>query len=141
MEVKMLVKEAMRLGTEWVSPETKIRDLAIRMRDLDIGSLAVYSDGKLTGIVTDRDIALRCCADSKDPATTSAKEIMTGNIAWCYADQDVEDATQLMEERHIRRLPVLDRTEKLVGFLSVDDLSRNGSFSLAGEVIQAAVAH
>jgi len=137
----MLVKEAMRLGTEWVGPETKVKDMAVKMRDLAIGSLAVCNDGRLTGIVTDRDIALRCCADSKDPAKTNAKDIMTKDIAWCYSDQDIEDATHLMEERHIRRLPVLDRTEKLVGFLSVDDLSRKGSFNLAGEVIQAAVAH
>lgn len=136
----MLVKEAMRLGTEWVGPETMVKDMAIRMRDLDIGSLAVCSDGRLTGIVTDRDIALRCCADTKDPAKTSAQDIMTKDVAWCYADQEIEDATHLMEERHIRRLPVLDHSEKLVGFLSVDDLSRKGSFNLAGEVIQAAVA-
>lgn len=137
----MLVKEAMRLGTEWVGPDTTIKDMAIRMRDLSIGSLAVCNDGQLTGIVTDRDIALRCCADSKDPAKTTAKEIMTKDIAWCYADQDLEDATHLMEERHVRRLPVLDRGEHMVGFLSVDDLSRKGSYNLAGEVIQAAVAH
>lgn len=137
----MLVKEAMRPGTEWVEPGFTVTDMAVKMRDLSIGSLAVCNDGKTIGIVTDRDIVLRCCAEAKDPAKITAEEIMTKNIAWCYADQKIEDATHLMEERHVRRLPVLDRGEQLVGFLSVDDLSRSGSFNLAGEVIKAAVAH
>lgn len=137
----MLVKEAMRPGTEWVEPGFTVTDMAVKMRDLSIGSLAVCNDGKPVGIVTDRDIVLRCCAEAKDPAKITAEEIMTKNIAWCYVDQKIEDATHLMEERHVRRLPVLDRGEQMVGFLSVDDLSRNGSFNLAGEVIKAAVAH
>ena len=137
----MLVKEAMRLGTEWVEPKATVKDMAVKMRDLSIGSLAVCNKDRLVGIVTDRDIALRCCADAKDPAKTTAEAIMTKDIAWCYEDQDIEDATHVMEGKHVRRLPVLDRSEHLVGFLSVDDLSRKGSYNLAGEVIQAAVAH
>ncbi|MHA1108103.1 MAG: CBS domain-containing protein, partial [Alphaproteobacteria bacterium] len=70
----MLVKDVMRVGAEWVGPDTTVRDVAVKMRDLEIGSLAVCNEGKPLGIVTDRDIALRCCADAKDPATATADE-------------------------------------------------------------------
>jgi len=134
----MLVKEVMRVGTEWVGPGTTVRDVAVKMLNLGIGSLAVCNDDKLLGIVTDRDIALRCCAYAKDPATATAGEVMTKNLAWCYNDQKIEDAAHLMEEWHIRRLPVLDRTEKMIGFLSVDDIAAKGSFELSGEVLKEA---
>jgi CBS domain-containing protein len=138
MEATMLVKEVMRVGTEWVDPGATVRDVAVKMRDLGIGSLAVCNGAKPVGIVTDRDIALRCCADAKDPATTTAGEIMTQDLAWCYGDQKIEDAAHLMEERHIRRLPVLDREENMVGFLSVDDIAAKASFELGGEVLKEA---
>lgn len=134
----MLVKEVMRPGAEWVAPDATIRDAAIKMRDFGIGSLAVCSSDKPVGILTDRDIALRCCADAKDPATATAGDIMTKDPAWCYGDQKIEDAAHLMEEKHIRRLPVLDRTEKMVGFLSVDDIAAKASFKLGGEVLKVA---
>jgi CBS domain-containing protein len=138
MEANMQVKEVMRLGTEWVEPKATVRDMAVKMRDLGIGSLAVYDAGKPVGIVTDRDIALRCCADSKDPASTTAREIMTKDIAWCYGDEKIEDAAHLMEKKHIRRLPVLDRDDKMIGFLSVDDIAAKVSHELGGEVLDKA---
>jgi len=134
----MLVKDIMRLGTEWVGPEATIKEVAGKMRDLDIGSLAVCSEGRPVGIVTDRDIALRCCADAKDPATATAGEIMTKDLKWCYGDQEIEDAAHLMEAEHIRRLPVLDRKENMIGFLSVDDIAMRASQELGGEVLKQA---
>jgi CBS domain-containing protein len=112
MEATMLVKEVMRVGTEWVDPGATVRDVAVKMRDLGIGSLAVCNEDKPLG--------------------------MTKNLAWCYSDQKIEDAAHLMEERHIRRLPVLDREEKMIGFLSVDDIAAKASFELSGEVLKEA---
>ena len=134
----MLVKDVMRLGTEWVEPEATVKEVAVKMRDFDIGSLAVCNKGKPVGIVTDRDIALRCCADAKDPAMTTAGDIMTRNLKWCYGDQEIEDAAHLMEAEHIRRLPVLDRKENMIGFLSVDDIAMKASPALGGEVLKEA---
>jgi len=134
----MLVKDVMRLGTEWVEPKATVKEVAAKMRDLDIGSLAVCNQGRPVGIVTDRDIALRCCADAKDPATATAGDIMTRNLKWCYGDQEIEDAAHLMETEHIRRLPVLDRKENMIGFLSVDDIAMKASKELGGEILKQA---
>lgn len=135
----MLVKEAMRRDAYWISPETTVKDAALKMRDLDIGSLPIGENDRLIGMVTDRDIALRCCADGKDPAKLTAREVMTRGISWCFEDQTVEDAAHLMESKHVRRLPVLSREKRMIGYLSVSDLAAKASHELCGEVVEATV--
>ena len=137
----MLVKEVMSGGAAWVEPDAKIKDVASKMKNLDIGSVAISQDGKLLGMVTDRDIALRCCADDFDPAKATAREVMSEGVKYCFDDQDIEDAAHVMEQNHIRRLPVLNRSEKMVGFLSVADISAKASHELGGEVLEAATRH
>ncbi len=137
----MLVKDVMTGKAIWVSPETVVRDVASKMRELEIGSLPVSENDKLIGMITDRDIALRCCADGFDPETTTAREVMSKGVTWCFDDQEIGDAAHVMEQKHIRRLPVLNRSDKMVGFLSVDDISVKVSHELGGEVLEAATHH
>ena len=106
-----------------------------------IGSVAVSQNDKLVGMITDRDIALRCCTDGFDPAKATAHEVMTQGVKYCFDDQDIEDAAHVMEQNHIRRLPVLNRSEKMIGFLSVADISTKASHELGGEVLEAAMRH
>lgn len=133
----MLVKECMSAKIETVAPEAPLQECAQKMRDLDIGSLAVWEDGKLAGIVTDRDICCRAVAEGRDIAATFARDVMSEDVACCFDDYDYEVAAHLMESKHLRRLAVMDRENRMVGILTVDDLARH-SHILAGEVVSAA---
>jgi CBS domain-containing protein len=135
----MQVKDIMTPKVELVGPELTIQEAAKIMRDGNIGSLPVGEDDRLIGMVTDRDITCRAVADGSDPAKTKIRDIVSKKITYCFDDQDVADAAHLMEEKHIRRLAVLNRKKRLVGFLSVDDITRC-SHDLAGEVLEA-VSH
>lgn len=133
----MLVKELMSTRVESIGPDTTAQECARMMRKMDIGSLPVWENGQIIGVVTDRDICCRAVGDDKDPATVPAKDIMSREITSCYAEDDCDDAGRLMKQKRLRRLAVLDREKKMVGLLSVDDLARY-SHELAGEVLEAA---
>lgn len=86
------------------------------MRDLDVGALPVCGAGdRLAGMITDRDITIRATARCCDPTDTSVNEVMTPDITYCFDDQDVTEAAELMKEKQIRRLAVLNRNKRLVG--------------------------
>jgi CBS domain-containing protein len=107
------------------------------MRDLNIGALPIWEGGQLIGMVTDRDICCRAVADGLDPTTTRVREVMSREVAFCFSDDQLPDAIQQMEHKHIRRLAVINRDKTLAGMLSVDDLARY-SRHVAGEVIDLA---
>ncbi len=98
-------------------------EAAMEMKILDVGMLPVYENGRLAGIVTDRDITIRGVAHGTDPKTTPIRDIMSQEMIWCFEDQEVEEAARLMEERQVRRLLVLDRQKQLVGVVSISDLA------------------
>ena len=133
----MLVKEIMSKKVEWVHPDLSIQECAQKMRDLNVGTLPVQQDGQLIGVLTDRDICCRAVAEECDMEATTAREIMSKEITSCFDDQECSDAARLMEDKHIRRLAVLDKEKHMIGMLSVDDLARC-SHDLAGEVLEAA---
>jgi len=94
------------------------------MRDLNVGSMPVCGpDDRLAGIITDRDITVRGIADCCDPETTLVADVMTPEIIYCFEDDDVSRAINLMEERQIRRIAVLDSNKRLVGIVSLGDLA------------------
>jgi CBS domain-containing protein len=136
----MLVKEVMTPKAEWVDPETTLLEAAKRMRDKDIGSLLVGEHDKIIGMVTDRDIACRGIARNLDPANTPVRKVMSERIFWCFDDQEIETAAHLMENRKVRRLAVMNREKRMVGFLSVDDLAHR-AHALSGEVLDQVTAH
>jgi CBS domain-containing protein len=130
----MLVREIMTRKMETVAPTATLREAAQKMRARDLGSLPVMEDGKLVGMITDRDICCRGVADGFDPVRTEVQEIMTRDVSFCFGDDTVPDAVRQMERNHIRRLAVLNRDKSVAGFLSVDDLAHY-SRQLAGEVL------
>jgi predicted transcriptional regulator len=111
----MLVKELMTMKVEYVNPDATLQECARRMRDLNIGSLPVWENSKLAGMITDRDICCRAVAEGRDPAKTRARDIMTKDVAFCFDDQECDDAAHLMEQKHIRRLAVFNRRRSMVG--------------------------
>jgi len=136
----MLVKEVMTPKAEWIDPETTLLEAAKRMRDKDIGSLLVGKHDKIIGMVTDRDIACRGIARNLDPANTPVRKVMSERIFWCFDDQEIEKAAHLMEDKKVRRLAVMNREKRMVGFLSVDDLAHQ-AHALSGEVLDQVTAH
>ena len=130
----MKIKDVMTRGVEVVRPDASLKDAALKMKTLDVGPLPVVDGDRLVGFVTDRDIVIRGTAEGRDPATTRVREVMTDEVHLCYEDDDVTKAVRLMEAHNIRRVPVLDREQRLVGILSLGDLANERSGE-AGEVL------
>ena len=137
----MKVKDAMHNGVEWVEPTTPISKVAAIMKTHDVGAVPIGENDRLIGMVTDRDIACRGLANSKDPSKLTARDVMTNGIVYCNEGEDLADAVRVMEQKQIRRLPVLNDAKRMVGMLSLGDISHAGSRSLTGEVMAAVAAH
>lgn len=137
----MRISEAMHAGARWVSPETDLATIARIMKDEDIGAVPVGEDDRVIGMVTDRDIALRAFANGRDPASMTARDVMTRDIVYCRTSETIEHAVHLMEAKQIRRLPVMDEDRRMVGMLSLGDVSHAGSRQLSGELAKAVSAH
>lgn len=137
----MKVKDAMHKGAQWVEPTTPVSEIAKLMQKLDVGAIPIGENDRLVGMVTDRDIACRGVADSKDCSTLTARDIMSKGIIYCTEAEDLADALRIMEQKKIRRLPVLNENKRMVGMLSLGDISHAASHELAGEVMAAVSAH
>jgi len=101
----MQVSDVMTCGVECVRPEATIAQAAERMRELNVGSLPVCTDGdQLVGMITDRDITVRATAAAFDPVTLHVSEIMTPDVVHCFEDDDITQVARLMELKQIRKL-------------------------------------
>lgn len=118
----MLVSDVMTASVEIIDVNDTVQAAADKMQSHSIGALPVCEGGNLVGIVTDRDITVRATAKGKAPST-SVREVMSSDVVSCKPGDDVEMVSALMEARAIRRLPVLDGSQKLVGLISFDDLA------------------
>src|ERR1041384_3404000 len=115
----MKIREIMTPDAQCVGPDEMVVDAAGLMRQLDVGVLPVCEDNEVIGMLTDRDIAIRGVAASRDPATTKVREIMSAGSVCVFDDQNVDEAVRLMEDHQIRRAPVLNREQRLVGIVSL----------------------
>ena len=135
----MYVREIMSPKVEWVTEDITLQDAAKKMKKLRIGCLPVKAgkSDKLLGMITDRDITCRAVADGADPTITLVGEIMSKSAVYCFDDQDVGDAAQIMEAKKVHRLPVMDHAENMIGMLSLTDLALYASRDLSAEVLEA----
>lgn len=92
------------------------------MKEKNVGCLIVENHGKLCGIITDRDIALKVTGEERDPLTTMVQEIMSGDPARISVDKDLPELVSLMHSRHVRRVPIVDETELTLGIVTLVDL-------------------
>lgn len=137
---RLLVKDVMTAHVETIDPDESLQMAATKMRACDIGLLPVFSDERLMGMLTDRDIVVRAIAEGLDPLTTPVRRAMTAQVFCCYDDEELTEAAAEMEDRAVRRLAVMDREERLVGILSIDDIAREmGDEALAGEVLSRVI--
>jgi CBS domain-containing protein len=138
----MKVKEAMHKGVDWVGPNTPLSELAKLMRDHDIGALPIGDNDKLIGMVTDRDIICKGLANDKlDCRMATARDVMTPGIHTCREDDDLAKAIRHMEELKIRRLPVINKSMRMVGILSLGDVGHAATSDLLTECVKSVSAH
>lgn len=137
----MKVKDVMHTGVCVVDADTPVKAIARRMRDEDIGAVPVKADGKIVGLITDRDIALRGVAGDEDLAKIKARDVMTPHLVACSPGDDIDEALDLMESNQVRRLPVLDADKRPVGILSLGDLCSRLPAKTAGAVLRSVAAH
>ena len=137
----MKVKEAMHKGVKWCDPDTPVSEIARIMRDQDVGAVPIGENDRLIGMVTDRDIVCRSCTNGHDPDMVKAREVMTSGIIYCVEEQEISDALHLMEDKKIRRLPVLNDKKRMTGMLSLGDVAHAVPQAMVGELCQAVAAH
>jgi CBS domain-containing protein len=135
MESEMRVSERMTRSVEVAAPGQSIVAAARLMADLDVGALPVGENDHLIGMVTDRDIVVRGLANGRGP-DTPIRDVMSGEIKFCYEDQTLEEVSQNMGDIQLRRLPVLNRDKRLVGIISLGDISKgDGSTTSSGDAL------
>jgi CBS domain-containing protein len=138
----MKVKEAMHKGVDWVSPGTPVTELAKLMREHDVGAIPIGENDHLIGMVTDRDIVCKGLAlDSFDAGRATARDVMTPGIHCCRDDDDLAKAVAHMEALKVRRLPVINKSRRMVGILSLGDISHSAPSALLSEWAKSVSAH
>ena len=134
----MKIREIMTSEVEIVHPDDTLQTAARKMRDRDIGFLPVMDGGELIGVLTDRDLVLRAMAVGVKLKTMIGRDIVTSPGIYCFDDQDVNDAAQLMQEHQIRRLVILSRHDgSVLGVISLGDLAVNSTPDESGEILQS----
>jgi CBS domain-containing protein len=133
----MQVKDIMSRKVEVVEASSPIQVAAEKMRNYDIGMLPVRDGDKLVGMLTDRDITVRATATGLDPTSTEIKDVVTPGVTYCFENQNLEEAAQIMQSNRVRRLVVLNQQKKLAGIVSIGDLAaKSGIDQLTGKTIK-----
>ena len=133
----MKVADLMTRHVEFIEPEASVQDAAALMGELDVSALPVGSAEDLKGIITDRDILYRLVAEGKDPRRTPVMQIASKVVFSCRPEDTLNVAMDLMGSQNVRRLPVLDDAQRVIGWLTLSDLSRH--LLVESEVVQNAL--
>ena len=142
----MRVADVMSRHVEFIEADAPVQEAAVLMGELDVGALPVGAPERLEGVLTDRDILYRVVARGLDCAAVRVRDVLTTPVLSCRAEDNVRDAMDLMAAHHIRRLPVRDAAGRVVGWVTLADLSRrllldSGSLQAAlREVTEGGVA-
>lgn len=137
----MKVKDVMHKGALCVESTTPVREIAKRMKEEDVGAIPVEADGQLVGMVTDRDITCRALGNTGDIGRMTARDVMTRNVICCSPEDDIAAVIGLMEKKQIRRLPVTDSHNAMLGMLSLGDIAHKVGKAVSGEILRAVSAH
>ena len=138
----MKVREAMHRGVEWVAPDTPVTELAKLMRTRDIGAIPIGENDRLIGMVTDRDIVCKGLAqEGFNAQRATARDVMTPGIHCCNEDDDLAKAVKHMEGLNVRRLPVINKSKRMVGMLTLGDVSHSAPGDLLAECVKSVSGH
>lgn len=130
------IRDVMTANPSTVEPNSSVVDAARIMKQADTGVVPVTEGGRLTGMVTDRDIAIRVVAEGKDPESTRVGEIASTDVVSVDPQQDLDEALRLMAQHKVRRLPVIEEDGRLVGVLAQADVAREGDDTRTGQVVE-----
>ncbi|CCM77920.1 CBS domain-containing protein [Rhizobium mesoamericanum] len=130
----MKVSDCMTTDVQITDPEQTLQDVALMMGRLDAGVLPVAENDRLVGMITDRDIAIRGVGEGKGP-NARVRDVMSTDVKYCFDDEDVEDVLHHMGDLQVRRLPVLNRSKRLVGIISLGDLAMKGEAMETGKAL------
>jgi CBS domain-containing protein len=130
------IREVMTRDVEVIGPQDHLRDAAEKMRSLNVGALPVCEGEHVVGMLTDRDIVVRAIALGMDSANTPVEEAMTGNVQFCFEDDDISTVLARMKDLQVRRFIVVDEDEHLVGIVSLGDLSLVMSDQRMGDALE-----
>lgn len=119
----MLVRDIMHSGVKVINHKLTVEQAAKMMAENDIGSIPVEKNDKLIGMITDRDITIRVIATGKNPKVTKVSECMTEGINYCFDDNELDVVARKMKENKQRRLPVINRQKRLVGIISLAEIT------------------
>jgi CBS domain-containing protein len=131
----MKISDIMTDDVALCSPDDTIQDAAQMMADCDCGFVPVGANDRLIGVITDRDIVLRAVAEGKD-CDCLVRDVMSSDVKYCYEDQDIEEVMENMADQQIRRLPVVTREKRLIGIVSLGDLSQAAPSNLSGSALK-----
>lgn len=130
------IQDIMTRDVECATPDMPLRQVAERLKSLDIGSMPVCEGRRVVGIITDRDITIRAVAEGKDCERTAAADVMSKDVIACRTTDTVDVAEKIMHDRQIRRLPIVDDQGELAGYLAMAKIARTESESDAGKVLK-----
>jgi CBS domain-containing protein len=129
------VQEAMTSNPTAITPDTTAQEAARLMKSDDVGSLPTVEEGRLIGVVTDRDLALRVIAEGRG-LDTPVRDLASKNVVTIDPQESLEEAARLMAKHQVRRLPVVEEDGRLVGMLAQADVAQAGHDTLTGDVVQ-----
>ncbi|AWI52644.1 CBS domain-containing protein [Aquabacterium olei] len=117
------IADVMTRGVEVIAPDATLQMAAKMMDDLNVGALPVCDNRRLVGMITDRDITVRATASDLRPSEVRVSDIMTEHPRWCLESQTLEEVAQQMSDVQVRRIPVLDKDNALIGIVSLGDIA------------------
>lgn len=138
----MRVKDVMHKGVDWVSPDTPVAEIAKLMKEHDVGCIPIGEDDRLIGMVTDRDIVCKGLARKDfDASRAMARDVMTAGIHCCRDEDDLAKAVHHMETLKIRRLPVINKSKRMIGMISLGDVGQFVGSDLLSGCVKSISAH
>jgi CBS domain-containing protein len=130
------IRELMTVKPRTVKTGDSIVDAAKLMRGEDTGIAPIVDHGRLVGVVTDRDIAIRVVAEGRDPKATKVEDVASQDLVTVDPQQDLAEALRLMAKHQVRRLPVVEEDGKLVGIVAQADVARHADAERTGELVE-----
>jgi CBS domain-containing protein len=132
----MQIKDVMSRHVEVAAPDTLLNEIARRMHQRDCGCILIAKDDRLVGVITDRDLVLRCVAENHYPGKVKAEDVMTQKILYCHDSDEILKTSLNMTKNKVRRLPVLNEKKRLVGIVSLGDLAANSDdYNICGKAL------
>lgn len=135
----MQVRDIMSTDPVSCTPDTPLSQVAQKMAECDCGSIPIVASSasrRPVGIVTDRDIVMRTVAEGRDPTQLTARDVMSTEILSVQPSTDLDTCIKLMEERQVRRIPVMDEQGNLCGIIAQADIAENADEFITAEVVR-----